>query len=132
MTFTDEFVETWRRNIWSGRKEDAVTNFKAERATIFHPSNRDAWLHSMQISHYYIPCFPGLFFDISQCIFFIHIYFYFKCNLLLSHPSSSLPLSSVYGHLKVLSILLKLLHSMSNLRIACERDISQLKYINLK
>jgi hypothetical protein len=38
----------------------------------------------------------------------VHIYFHFKCNLLSSHPSSSLHVSVVYGHHQVLSYLLKI------------------------
>jgi hypothetical protein len=53
-----------------------------------------------------------------------HIYFCLKCNLLSSHPSSTLHVSAVYGHHQVSSILLKLLQCTSNFRIACERDIS--------
>jgi hypothetical protein len=56
--------------------------------------------------------------------YFVHIYFRFKSNLSSSHPSSSLHVSAVYGHLEVLSVLQKLLHCTSKLRIACERDIS--------
>jgi hypothetical protein len=54
----------------------------------------------------------------------VHIYFLLKCNLLSSHPSSSLNASAAYGHHQVLPTLLKLLHSMSILRVECERDIS--------
>jgi hypothetical protein len=53
-----------------------------------------------------------------------HIYFRLKCNLLSSHPTSSLHVLAVYGHHQVSSILLKLLHSMSKLCIACEHNIS--------
>jgi hypothetical protein len=54
---------------------------------------------------------------------FAHIYFRLNCNLLYNHPSSSLHVSAAYSHHQVLSILLKLLHCMSKLRIACVRDI---------
>jgi hypothetical protein len=52
-----------------------------------------------------------------------HIYLRLKCNLLYSHPSSTLHGSDVYGH-QVSSVLLKLLECMLKFRIACERDIS--------
>jgi hypothetical protein len=45
-------------------------------------------------------------------------YFRLKCNPLSGHLSSSLQVSATYGHHQVLSILLKLLHSMSTLYIA--------------
>jgi hypothetical protein len=56
----------------------------------------------------------------------LHIYFRLKCNVLLSHPSSTLHGSAVrvYGHHKVSSILLKLLYCILKFRIACERYIS--------
>jgi hypothetical protein len=57
---------------------------------------------------------------------FVHIYFHRKCNLLSSHPSSSLHVSAVYGHHQALSVLLKLLHS--KLYIVCERDISSARF----
>jgi hypothetical protein len=41
---------------------------------------------------------------------FVHIYFLLKRNLLFYHPSSSLQVSTAYGHDQLLSILLKLLH----------------------
>jgi hypothetical protein len=50
--------------------------------------------------------------------------FRLKCNLFSSHLSSSQHGSSVYGHYQVLSNLLKLLHCMSKLFIACGSDIS--------
>jgi hypothetical protein len=42
-----------------------------------------------------------------------YIYFCFKCNLLSSHPSSTLHILAVYGHHQVSSVLLKLLYCMS-------------------
>jgi hypothetical protein len=60
-----------------------------------------------------------------------HIYFRLMCILLSSHPSSTLHVSAIYGHHQVSSILLKLLHCMSKFCIACECDISSLKYIDL-
>jgi hypothetical protein len=53
-----------------------------------------------------------------------HIYFHLKCNLLSSHPSPTLHILAVYGHRQVSSIMLKLLHCMSEFCIACERNIS--------
>jgi hypothetical protein len=53
-----------------------------------------------------------------------HIYFSLKCNFLSSPPSSTLYVSAVYGHHQVFSILLILLHCMSEFRIACESDVS--------
>jgi hypothetical protein len=53
-----------------------------------------------------------------------HIYFRLKCNLLSSHPSSTLHGSAVYSHHQVSSILLKLLHYMSKFRITYEGDVS--------
>jgi hypothetical protein len=53
-----------------------------------------------------------------------HIYFRLKYNLLSSHRSSTVHCSAVYGHHQVSSILIKLLHSISTLRIVCERDVS--------
>jgi hypothetical protein len=57
-------------------------------------------------------------------IYIFYTYFRLKCNVLYSHPSSSLHVSTVYGHHQVLSVLLKLLQCVPELRIACERDIS--------
>jgi hypothetical protein len=54
------------------------------------------------------------------------IHFPLKCILLSSHPFSSLHVSAVNGHYQVSSILLKLLHCMSEFHIACERHVSWL------
>jgi hypothetical protein len=48
----------------------------------------------------------------------VHTDFRLKCKVLSTHPSSSLQFLSVYGHHQNLSILLKLLHCKSKLRIA--------------
>jgi hypothetical protein len=53
-----------------------------------------------------------------------HIYLCLKCNVLSSHPSSSLHVSAVYGHRQISSVLLKLLHCISKLPMACELDVS--------
>jgi hypothetical protein len=53
-----------------------------------------------------------------------YIYFHLKCNLLYSHPSSTLHVLDVYSHHQVSSLLLKLLQCMSKFCITCEHDIS--------
>jgi hypothetical protein len=70
--------------------------------------------------------FPNIVFNSPVALThnLFHIYFRLKCNLLSSRPSSTLHVSAVYDHHQISSILLKLLHCMSKLRIACERDIS--------
>jgi hypothetical protein len=45
-----------------------------------------------------------------------YIYFRLKCNLLCSHPYSTLHDSAAYGHHQVSSSLLKLLHCISEFR----------------
>jgi hypothetical protein len=50
-----------------------------------------------------------------------HIYFRLKCNVLHRHISSTLHGLAVHDHHQVPSILPKLLHCISKLRIACER-----------
>jgi hypothetical protein len=58
-------------------------------------------------------------------IYYLHIYFHLKCNLLHSYPSSSLHFARIWSSLD--AILLKLLHCMSKLCIACECYIFQFK-----
>jgi hypothetical protein len=73
--------------------------------------------------------FPNIVFEqpVALTCHLFHISFRLKCNLLYSHPSSTLHGSDIYDHHLVSSVLLKLLHRMSKFRIACERDISCLK-----
>jgi hypothetical protein len=89
---------------------------------------KDEVLMNRSLSHI---CFCGTesraVLRIAICPHLFHIYLHLKCNLLSSHPSSSLHVSAVYGHHQVSSVSLKLLHCMSRLRIACERDFSGLK-----
>jgi hypothetical protein len=61
---------------------------------------------------------------ITHTIIHVTIYFRLKCNLLSSHPSSTLHVSVFYDPHQVSSVLLKLLHCMSKFRIECERDIT--------
>jgi hypothetical protein len=53
--------------------------------------------------------FPNIVFKHSVALIYhlFHIYFRLKCNLLSSHPSSTLHVSAVYGHHEVSSSLLK-------------------------
>jgi hypothetical protein len=70
--------------------------------------------------------FPTIVFKHPVALIYhlFHICFRVKCNVLASHPSSTLHVSAVYSHHQVSSILLKLLHCTRKFRIAHERDVS--------
>jgi hypothetical protein len=79
------------------------------------------FLHKLQMIHCTtVSCSP------QTTVSILHHYFIY-ISVFSSHPSSSLHVSAVYGHCRESPILLKLLHWMSKLRIACERYISWLK-----